>query len=152
MQSPCNTTCSYRGCMKKKTILTMHDFAHRATPESTRGGPSVLKPLHDFHLIPVKYQQTAHPGSSLRCEMWWYRRVMQMTQTDNQLSSRSCPERTACRRPLTLCYRLNPPHSGKPQQLRDQNGFEPSKLASWHCCIKTLMDLRKRKKIVFIME
>lgn len=71
---------------------------------------------------------------------------MQMTQTDNQLSSRSCPERTACRRPLTLFYRLNPPHSDKPQQLRDQNGFQPSKLASWHCCIKTLMDLRKRKK------
>lgn len=30
MQSPCNTTCRYRGCMKK-TILTMHDLpAHRS--------------------------------------------------------------------------------------------------------------------------
>lgn len=38
VQSPCNTTCSYRGCMKKKTILTMHDLAHRAAPNSTRSG------------------------------------------------------------------------------------------------------------------
>lgn len=52
MQSPCNTTCRYKGCMKK-TILTMHDLpAHWSPP--------LYKPDWDaFHFLNGTWQNFA---------------------------------------------------------------------------------------------
>lgn len=65
MQSPCNTTCRYKGCMKK-TILTMHD--HTAYTTAT-GGFCLPKTLGWTPFDAWKYWQSSQPDVVLP-KMW----------------------------------------------------------------------------------